>query len=198
MEMPMSDTDDRSNGYEQLADAFASYRDPRIGVAEVREWCAGLPRGAAVLDLGCGNGVPISETLIQEGCLVHGVDASPRMVAQFRERFRDVPVVCEPIEDSSFFDREFDGAIAWGLMFLLPLDTQATVIRRVARALRAGGSFLFTSPSQSCDWMDSLTGRPSISPGADAYRRMLAAEGLTVIRELDDEGDNHYYVSVKA
>jgi SAM-dependent methyltransferase len=189
---------DKSQGYDQLAEAFAVRRDAHIGVATVREWAQSLPRGAAVLDLGCGNGVPIARTLIEEGCRVHGVDASARMVAAFHARFPDAPVACEAIEESAFFHRAFDGAIAWGVMFLLPLEAQAEVIRRVARALTPGGSFVFTSPSPECSWSDALTGRTSISPGADAYRRMLAAEGLTVIRELQDEGENHYYLSVKS
>jgi SAM-dependent methyltransferase len=194
----MPETHDKSNGYEQVADAYSSRRQLGIGVAAVREWAGSLARGAGVLDLGCGNGAPISATLIQEGCLVYGVDASPRMVAAFRARFPDVPVACEAIEDSSFFDREFDGVIAWGVLFLLSVETQALVIRRVARVLTTGGSFLFTSPSQVCSWPDALTDRTSVSPGAEAYRRMLAAEGLTVVRELQDEGGNHYYMSVKA
>lgn len=191
-------TNDKSHGYEQFAEAFAARRDSRIGVATVRAWAQSLPRGAMVLDLGCGNGVPISRTLIEEGCRVHGVDASPRMVAAFHARFPEAPVACEPIEESTFFDREFDGAIAWGVMFLLPLDAQAQVIRHVARALKPGGSFVFTSPSKECTWSDALTGLTSISPGAEAYRQMLAAEGLTLMREMQDEGENHYYLSLKS
>jgi hypothetical protein len=89
------------------------------------------------------------------------------------------------------------GAIAWGLMFLLAAEAQAEVVRRVSRALRAGGSFLFTSPFQSCTWSDSLTGHLSISLGADTYRHLLAAEGLTVVSEFQDAGDNYYYQSRK-
>jgi hypothetical protein len=83
-------------------------------------------------------------------------------------------------------------------MFLLALDAQARVITNAARALKPGGSFLFTSPSQECSWPDMLTGEESISPGAKAYRRLLSAAGLTLARELDDEGENHYYIATKA
>ena len=188
---------DKSNGYEQVAEAFASRRESLIGVVEVRNWAATLPQGAAVLDLGCGHGVPISQTLIEQGCAVYGVDASSRLVAAFREKFPDVPVVCEAIEDSSFFDRLFDGAVAWGVMFLLPIDVQARVIASVSRALKPQGSFLFTSPRQACSWPDMLTGHESISPGADAYRRLLEAEGLQLTQEFEDHGENHYYIATK-
>ena len=188
---------DKSNGYEQCADVFASRRQSQVGVVEVRNWAATLPEGAAVLDLGCGHGVPISETLIHHGCAVYAVDASPRLVAAFHEKFPDVPVACEAIEDSAFFDRLFDGVVAWGVMFLLPIDVQARVIAKVSAALNPQATFLFTSPGRECSWPDMLTGHESISPGAAAYRRMLEAEGLRVTEEFEDHGENHYYVARK-
>lgn len=188
---------DKSNGYELVAEVFESRRQSQVGAVEVRNWAATLPEGAAVLDLGCGHGVPITETLVQQGCAVYAVDASPRLVAAFRGRFPDVPVMCEAIEDSAFFDRQFDGAVAWGVMFLLPIDIQARVIASVSRALKPDASFLFTSPGQECSWPDMLTGQESISPGAAAYRRMLEAVGFRLSREFEDEGENHYYVATK-
>ena len=104
-----------------------------------------------------------------------------------------MPVECSPVEDSTFFDRTFDGVVAWGLMFLLAPTTQLNLIRKVAAALRPGGRFLFTSPSPVCTWNDAVTGQESISLGREAYIEALEACGLTVESELEDEGENHYY-----
>jgi cyclopropane fatty-acyl-phospholipid synthase-like methyltransferase len=150
-----------------------------------------------VLDLGCGHGVPISQALIQVGCAVHGVDASPTLVAEFRRRFPGVPVACEAVEDSRFLGQSFDGIVAVGLMFLLQPDAQRDLIRKVARALNPDGRFLFTAPRQPCTWTDLLTGRESRSLGAEAYRAILADNGLRVVSENQDEGDNHYFSAVR-
>lgn len=189
---------DQSGGYHSHAEEFMSLRNPTIGVAVVRAWAHELPAAGAVLDLGCGHGVPISEALLGEGFAVYGVDAAPALVAAFRERFPQAQVTCEAVEHSSFFDREFDGAVAWGLLFLLSAEAQVALIHRVASALRAGGRFLFTSPEQACTWTDVLTGRTSLSLGAERYRATLAAAGLTPVGELEDEGKNHYYDAKKA
>jgi len=185
-------TRDKSNGYEAVAQHFIAIRDRSIGAATVREWARSLPPGAAVLDVGCGAGVPISQALIEEGCVVYGIDPSPTMVAAFRERLRGV-VACEALEDSMFFNRSFDGVLAWGVMFLLDSGSQRLLIAKAARALLPGGRFLFTAPSQSCEWRDALTGRPSISLGYDAYESLLRAEGFTLQATASDEGGNHYY-----
>jgi chemotaxis methyl-accepting protein methylase len=119
------------------------------------------------------------------------------MVAAFQERLPGVSVVCEPVETSSFFNRQFDGVVAWGLLFLLPIDAQLALIQRVASALEPGGSLLFTAPEQVCQWQDSLTGRQSASPGAETYRATLSAAGLTLVGEYEDEGNNHYFDATK-
>jgi hypothetical protein len=69
------------------------------------------------------------------------------------------------------------------------------VIQKVAKALRPGGKFLFTSPEQPVTWRDILTGRESISLGRERYRQILNAAGLVLLGEGLDEADNHYYFS---
>lgn len=193
--MPISP--DKSNGYEEIAEHFMAARNPRIGPSLVREWAKTLPPGASILDLGCGHGVPTSQTLIDEGFEIYGVDASAKLSAEFHKRFPHAHIECAAVEDSGFFSRTFDAAIAWGLMFILPLESQRLVIRKVARALKPGGKFLFTSPGEPVTWNDSLTGRESSSPGAEWYRQTLQDEGLLVTDGKLDEGENYYYFVTK-
>jgi hypothetical protein len=120
------------------------------------------------------------------------------MIARFRERFPGAHAECSAVEDSAFFQRAFDGVVAWGLLFLLPRDVQAVVIGKVARALRRGGKFLFTSPRGAVTWLDALTGRESVSLGIEEYRRILQHEGLALVGEQLDEGRNHYYFAMKS
>jgi 2-polyprenyl-3-methyl-5-hydroxy-6-metoxy-1,4-benzoquinol methylase len=188
---------DKSNGYEEIAEHFMRARNPRIGPSNVREWCRTLAPGSSVLDLGCGNGVPISQLLIEEGFDVYGVDASAKLIAAFRSRFPHAHAECSAIEDSDFFGRKFDGVIAWGVMFLLPPDVQSVIIHKAAGVLNRNGKFLFTAPEQAITWSDSLTGRESISLGAERYEQLLRVEGFVLVGEESDESDNHYYLASK-
>jgi len=183
---------DPSNGWEAVAAQLIAGRS-RIGAATVRTWGRALPAGASVLDLGCGSGVPVSETLIEDGFVVWAIDASPSLVAAFRSRFPGAPVACEAVEASDYFGRTFDGIVAIGLMFLLQPDVQRAVIGGAASALKPGGRFLFTAPREMGTWVDIMTGRQSTSLGDEAYRKALADAGLTVVAEYVDEGDSHYY-----
>jgi SAM-dependent methyltransferase len=121
------------------------------------------------------------------------------MVAAFRLNLPGIPVACEPVEESTFFNCTFDAVLAWGLTFLLPHEAQRRLIRRVAEILRPEGRFLFTSCAgrEPLVWRDAMTGLESRSLGAGEYRRQLAAAGLSVMSEYEDEGENHYYDAVK-
>jgi 2-polyprenyl-3-methyl-5-hydroxy-6-metoxy-1,4-benzoquinol methylase len=45
-----------------------------------------LPKGAAVLDPGCGSGCPVAPNLAENGFHVTGVDTSPTMISLCRRR----------------------------------------------------------------------------------------------------------------
>ena len=194
---------DRSNGYERIAVEFlagrGSARSTGVGVKAVRDWARTLQRGAAVLDLGCGSGFPITEVLVAEGLNVYAIDAAPSFVHAFRRNLPNIPVACEAVEDSSFFDRTFDGVVAWGLMFLLSPEEQRRLIQRIANILVPGGHLLFTScaGTQPLVWNDAMTGLESRSLGAAEYRRQLSVVGLSVKSEYEDEGQNHYFDAFK-
>ncbi len=194
---------DSSNGYEGIAAEFLAGRgrapSTAVGTKAVRDWARTLPPGAAVIDLGCGSGLPITQVLVSEGLNVYGIDAAPSFVEAFRHNFPEIPVACESVLDSSFFNRTFDGVIAWGLMFLLLPEEQRRLIQRVADLLVSGGRFVFTSPAgvEPLVWNDAMTGLESRSLGAAEYRKLLAEGGLRVTREYEDEGQNHYFDSLK-
>lgn len=192
---------DLSNGYEGVAREFlarrGSGRSTGVGVRQVREWARTMPRGSTVIDLGCGPGFPITEVLVVEGLQVFGIDAAPSFVEAFRQNLPNTPVACEAVQNSRFFDRTFDGVLAWGLLFLLSVDDQRRLIESIAGILSAGSRLLFTSPAQPVFWRDAMTGLESLSLGAEEYRRHLSAVGLSVNSEYEDEGQNHYFDAVK-
>jgi len=192
---------DRSNGYESVSEHFLARRgrvpSTGIGVKEVRKWARTLPQASSVIDLGCGPGFPITAVLVEEGLHVFGVDAAPSFVAAFRRNLPGIPILCEAVQDSRMFDRTFDAVLVWGLMFLLKVEDQHRLIQRFAEILMPGGRLLFTAPAKPAVWNDGMTDLESISLGADQYRKLLEAVGLTVTEEYEDEGENHYFDAFK-
>jgi hypothetical protein len=82
-------------------------------------------------------------------------------------------------------------------MFLLKAEEQHRLIQRFAEILVPGGRLLFTSTAKPTVWNDAMTGLESLSLGAEQYRKMLGAVGISVSAEYEDEGENHYFDAFK-
>lgn len=193
----VTDPIDPSRGYDALAEKFIANRSD-IGARLVHEWAREhVPRGGAILDVGCGNGVPITIGLINQGLDVHAADASARMLVEFRARFPGIPTVQETVESGEFFAREFDAVIAVGVIFLLEEEAQRRAIANLARAIRPGGRLLFGAPWQTGEWNDNLTQQRSVSLGRDGYISAIERAGLAFVACHIDEGNNNHYEAIR-
>lgn len=100
-----------------------------------------LPDRARILDAGCGSGRDLP-TFVGRGYRAMGIDASPRLVA-LAQAYSGAPCAVLRLEDLNY-DRCFDGIWACASLLHLPKVTLPVVLRRLHRALAAGG-VLFAS-----------------------------------------------------
>jgi SAM-dependent methyltransferase len=175
--------------YEARAREFLRGRDASmIGSQVVEQWASTLAKGASVIELGCGGGYPITRALHAAGLRLWAIDSSPTLVAEFERRFPTVPVQCAKAQDSDFFNRTYDAAIAVGLIFLLPEHEQLALIGRVANILALGGRFLFTAPIEVGSWIDINTGISCQSLGRARYEALPTGSRLPSSRHIYRQG----------
>lgn len=155
-------------------------------VGEWLEWVtAPVAPGRAVLDLGCGNGVPVARALA-ERYRVTGVDLSPVQVARAREFVPGGRFLCADMTEVDLPAGSFDAALCLYALIHVPLDEQAPVLGRLHGWLRPGarvvatvgqGEWTGTEP----DWLGS--GAPMWWSHADAqtYARWFGEAGFEVV-----------------
>lgn len=185
--------------YDKIVDWYAANRQSNIGIEEVAKLLESIEPGARVLDLGCGNGRPISQWLIENGFEACGLDSSAKMIDLYRRDFPDAQAECASIEQSNFFSTSFSAVISWGVFFHLPAQIQEMGIRKVAEVLKPGGKFLFTSGKDEGVSQSSMNGVmfTYTSLGSAAYQSMLKTNDLTLIEEYSDAWDNYIYIAQK-
>jgi len=113
--------------YDLIADWYPTDRSRTFGVAEALAVAAPLPAHSRILDVGCGNGVPITKALVNAGHCVVGLDSSAGMLARFRVNLPGTLMVRGDARQCPFVDGSFDAAISWGMIFHLPPADQAAV-----------------------------------------------------------------------
>ncbi|MGE3274169.1 MAG: class I SAM-dependent methyltransferase [Vicinamibacterales bacterium] len=186
--------------YDQIADWYCSVRNPSVGIAEVTALVNRLMPGARILDLGCGDGNPISRFLIGKRCRVVGLDSASEMIARYRTHFPSTPAQCLRVQDAQFQAGSFDAVVAWGMLFHLSAAEQAEVLASVAKWLAPGGVFLFTSGDAeeiAESTMDGVRFR-YVSLGSRRYREVLETAGMHIVEEHADEWENYVYLAEKA
>lgn len=172
--------------YERHGVAWARLRgDDLRETPWLDRFCALLSPGAAVLDIGCGSGLPIARALIRRGFDITGVDAAPSMLAQFRCNLPGIVALLADMRHLSL-ERHFAGLIAWDSFFHLSPDDQRGMFPRFQAHAAPGAALMFTSGETEGEAIGELEGAPlyhgSLDP--DEYRSLLGAAGFAVIAHI--------------
>jgi SAM-dependent methyltransferase len=188
--------------YDLIADWYPSDRGRTVGVAEALAVAATLPAHSRILDIGCGNGVPITEALVSAGHRVIGLDSSAGMLALFRANLPGTPVVRGDARQCPFRDGSFDAALSWGMMFHLPRGDQAAVFASVSRVLKPGALFLFTAAEidgvNDAGITGTMNGVTFPYYGVPSYRTMIVEHGLVLVDVHDDPCVSTSYLTRKS
>lgn len=186
---PPDPTEVVRRGYDRLS---YRYRDDHDAPAEYGPWLAHLqrqlPAAAAVLDLGCGCGIPVARTLADLGHHVTGVDVSEVQIHRAR---RLVPQATFQHADAAhvmFPEHTFDAIVCLYALIHLPLDTQPRLLHRMAGWLRPGGLLLVTTGAQEWTgtqghWLGGTATMWWSHADAATYRDWITRTGLHIDSE---------------
>jgi SAM-dependent methyltransferase len=183
--------------YRRHARAWAEDRgDTLVEQAWLDRFLALVPARAAVLDIGCGSGVPIGRYVIGKGHAVTGVDSAPELIRMCRERFPD--------EDWRVADmrrlrlgRRFGGLLAWDSFFHLCHADQRRMFAVFKDHAAPRAALMFTSGPAHGEAIGTYRGEPLYHASLDSaeYRALLDANGFDVVSHVvGDPACGHHTV----
>ena len=141
-----------------------------------------LPRGATILDLGCGGGSPVALHMVANGFRVTGVDSSPTLISLCRNRMPDQEWI---VGDMRFLalSRRFQGILAWDSFFHLRHQDQQTMFEIFALHAAPATILMFNAGVDHGEAVGSYRGDPlyHASLAASEYQALLADSGFELI-----------------
>jgi SAM-dependent methyltransferase len=174
-------------GYDAMAQQYLEWS---LGSAVREQWLqtllAVLPKGARVLDLGCGAGVPVAKCLSEGGHHVVGVDNSPGQIGLARQYVPAAEFVISDFSAAEFDDESFDAIVAFYSITHVRRELHAELFSRILRWLAPGGTFLASLGTNDCvAWSGEWLGAQMFFSHFDAPTnlRLLREAGFIVSRE---------------
>jgi ubiquinone/menaquinone biosynthesis C-methylase UbiE len=147
-----------------------------------------IGKGANVLDLGCGTGMPMMHYLLMQGMHVTGVDASYRMLEIAKNNLPSADFIQADMRNLSL-NRKFDAIIAWHSFFHLPCEDQPSMFNVFKNHLNTNGVLLFTSGKEHGEaW--GMNGGINLFHGSlntDKYQSLLDVHNFRILEYQEDD-----------
>jgi SAM-dependent methyltransferase len=197
-------------GYDRIAARHLAWineirGDPRLRF--LNDLMARLPARPAVLDLGCGAGVPCTALLAERGDVV-GVDLSTAQLELARRNVPGARFVKADMATIELPPASFDAVTAFYSIVHVPCGQHGALFRRIATWLRPGGCLLASLGCGTADGtVEDWLGTPMFFSSHDGQttRRLLAEAGLTILvdeqvamQEPEGPATFHWVIATKA
>lgn len=177
------------NVYQRHGVAWAALRGQELAENTwLERFSSLLPDGAAVLDIGCGSGLPLARELDRKGFNVTGLDGARTMVELFKRNLPATPVHLMDMRQLDLSQR-FAGLLAWDSFFHLSPEDQRPMFRRFRAHATLGCALMFTSGTVEGSAIGELEG-DSLYHGSlstDEYHGLLHAEGFEVLEYVESD-----------
>lgn len=145
----------------------------------------GVAAALDILDLGCGNGIPVSRELAQSHH-VTGADTSSVQLQRARTLVPAASFIQADLSHLPLRPASFDGIVAFYSIIHVPVEGHPRLFRELAELLRRGGLFLATVGHK--EWTGTESDWHGIPGGTmywshanrESYLQWLSDAGLAV------------------
>ncbi|QLK25879.1 methyltransferase domain-containing protein [Natrinema zhouii] len=186
----MVDKDVVRRGYDAVAETYAAERSEGGTEMDVLEAVLeSLSDSPTVLDVGCGQGMPVLRRVSDAGSAV-GTDFSREQLALAAANAPAAAFVQGDMVTLPFSDGVFDAVIAFHSLIHIPLNDHRAVLDEFARVLRPGGRVLLSEApgewtGENPDWLETGVEMQWDMAGAAATRTQLREAGFAVVDERE-------------
>jgi ubiquinone/menaquinone biosynthesis C-methylase UbiE len=138
-------------GYDKVAKIYDEQRDKYNSDALLLRFCRMMRKGADVLDMGCGAGVPVTKGLVSKGFKVTGIDFSKNMLALARKNVPAAKFKRMDMTKMKFKANSFDGVVSFYAIIHVPREKHSRMYKSLHRIIRPGGVFLVNAGGMDKD-----------------------------------------------
>ncbi len=180
-------------GYDQIAPHFSVFRSQFSNEQELDYLCGLIPENSKILDIGCGNGVPVARYFVRKRYNVIGVDISEKMLELARKNVPKAKFYQYDMNDLDFEDASFHAITALYSLFHVPKEKHLTILKNFHRMLKPKGILFFCVGTLEGDDLSTFLGEiemfwSNYSP--EKTKELVKTAGFRLLSgEILDRGD---------
>jgi ubiquinone/menaquinone biosynthesis C-methylase UbiE len=163
-----------------------------------------LPKGAKVLDMGCGTGIPFDRYLVEKEFEVTGVDFSQKHIELAKRNVPDAEFIKGDFSEIDFGEESFHAIVSFYAIFHIPRDEHKALFARMNKYLKKEGIILVTLGTSGSeygieeDWLGAPMAWSSYHP--EKATEIISESGFRILKTFfeGDPGDDEYHFWVLA
>ena len=147
-----------------------------------------LPKGATVLDLGCGSGSPVARHMAANGLKITGVDSSPTFISLCRSRLPGHTWLVGNMR-SPPLKPKFQGILAWDCFFHLKPADQRKMFAVFGERAAPSTVLMFNAGPSHGEAVGSYRGDPLYHASLDPaeYAALLDGIGFDIVSHVVED-----------
>jgi len=163
-----------------------------------------LPKGAKILDLGCGPGIPYDKYLVERGFRITGVDISQKHVDMARKNVPNAKFIKGDMSRIKFDQKSFNAVISLYSIFHIPKEEHKNLFLKIHKMLKDDGLMLVTlgtEPSKKEDIEDFIGSKMVWSSySMEENIKSVKDSGFEIIHQEEEgkKGDEEHHLWILA
>lgn len=160
-----------------------------------------LPKGARILDLGCGVGIPHDKFLIKQGFKVVGVDISKKHIDAAKKNNPEAEYIHGDFSRLTLKENSFDAIISLYAIFHIPREEHEGILNKINKLLKKDGIILITLGAEEMkmdvhDFVGANMAWSSFS--AEENKELVKNAGFEIIHaEVEITDEKHLWILAK-
>ena len=191
-------------GYDKIATRYTATRNVDSNSEDIRLLkllAERLPKGAMILDAGCGSGRPVTQ-LLAESFAVTRVDFAEKQLHIAKTSVPNAGFICADLSHMPFKDEAFDAICSYYSIIHIPREEHSKLLTGFHRILRADGLVLLCTGAGDLneDVSDYLGSTMFWSHyDSETNLRMITASGFEpvwfgIVKDPIDSASSHLFV----
>lgn len=185
-------------GYNTIAHLYLQKRDLFQNSIYLDKFMTYLEKGATILDIGCGAGVPIDSYLIDHGYKIRGIDISEKQIELAKKHVPNGEYEVKDMADLKTNEYNVDAIVSFYSIFHIDRKLHAGLFKKMATFLPKNGKILITLGYTDWEGTEKFHGQDMMWSHYDAQKNkaLIIQAGFRILFDVIDTsgGEKHLII----